>query len=71
MTNAKKHLGNLSLNLYKILEEKGITKSSFAEGIGVTDRVVYDYLSGKKRPSLERFWVIVSFLEIDAEELVR
>jgi DNA-binding XRE family transcriptional regulator len=57
-------ISNLALNLNKFRNEAGFTVEDLAWEIGVSSRVVYDYESGKKKPSLETAVKIAIVLNI-------
>ena len=64
-------ISNLALNLNKLRNEAGYTVEDFAWEIGVSSRVVYDYESGKKKPSLETAVKIAIVLNITMDCLFR
>lgn len=64
-------ISNLALNLYKFRKEAGFTIENLAWEIGVSSRVVYDYESGKKKPSLETAVKIATVLNITMDCLFR
>lgn len=64
-------ISNLALNLNKFRNEAGFTVEDLAWEIGVSSRVVYDYESGKKKPSLETAVKIAIVLNIAMDCLFR
>ena len=64
------NISNFALNLYWILDEKGITVEDFAEKVGVSSRLVYYWESGKKFPSLEMAIVISNVLEVGLDSIL-
>ena len=57
-------------NLRKVRLEKGMTYEEFAEAVGVSPRIVYDYESGLKRPRLETLVAIANALETSVDGLL-
>lgn len=58
-----------SVNLYNFIKKAEISNERFAFLIGVSPRTVYDYLSGKKYPSIETLIVIADFFDVSLDKL--
>ena len=74
MTNEKQNTldtRNFGPNLRKARLEKGITYEAFAEMVGVSTRLVYDYEDGFKTPRLETICRIAMVLEVSLDSLLR
>jgi len=57
-------------NIYKFRSNKGVTHEQLAEKIGVSVRIIYDYESGKKTPSLITLFELSKALNVSLDELV-
>ena len=62
---------NLGPNLKVLLKEKGITKEEFAYKIGVSTRIIYDYIDGFKTPSLANAIKISVVLDVSLDSILR
>ena len=58
-------------NLNKAIKEKGYTKEEFSSDLNVSTRIVYDWISGVKVPTLIRTVEICRLLDISLDRLVR
>lgn len=70
-TNTKLDLANFPENLRQARLQKGWTYEKFAEEVGVTPRIVYDYESGLKFPRLGTLVVIANSLRVTVDSLLR
>jgi transcriptional regulator with XRE-family HTH domain len=57
-------------NLKRIREERKLSRESFAERIGVSSRIVYDYENNLKYPSFERFVQIAQVLGVGLDSIL-
>lgn len=57
-------------NIYKFRSNRGVTHEQLAEKIGVSVRIIYDYESGKKTPSLITLFELSKALNVSLDELV-
>ena len=64
-------LAKLGPNLKKIRNQKDLTQEGFAELIGVSGRIIYDYEDGFKYPSLNRVVIIAEVLGVTVDSLLR
>ena len=76
MTNNLKNntldIRKFGLNLWKIRNEKGMSREALADLIGLTDqRIIYDYENGIKNPKLERALLIAMALGVDLDSMFR
>ena len=73
MTNDKKRdIKNFGLNLYKIRNEKGITRQKLANFLGLqSERVIYEYESGRKFPKPNNLLEIVNVLDVSLDSMFR
>ena len=62
---------NFGPNIKKLLEEKGITKEEFSYMIGVSTRIIYDYIDGFKTPGLENAIKIATALDVTLDSILR
>ena len=69
--NTKLDLANFPEKLRKARIAGGWTYESFAEEIGVSPRIVYDYESGVKHPRLETLVSIANALRVTVDSLLR
>lgn len=59
------------VKLYEARTAKGIGQSGLAEILGVSDRIIYDYESGKKIPGPARLVIISEVLQISLDSILR
>lgn len=73
MTNDKyRDIEKFGLNLYKIRNEKGITRQNLADSLGFqSERVIYDYENGIKIPKLKNLIKIVNILDVSLDSMFR
>lgn len=57
-------------NIYKYRTKLGLTHEELAELIYVSVRIIYDYESGKKTPSLITLFELSKALNVSLDELV-
>lgn len=57
-------------NIYIYRNKKNMTHEELAEAIGVSVRIIYDYESGKKKPSLITLFELSKALETTLDSLV-
>lgn len=57
--------------IYRAIEKSGYTNEQVAEELGLTSpRVIYEWASGKKIPSLERIINLSLLLDVRIEDLL-
>ena len=74
MDNKKTNTLNIKsfgLNLYEIMEEKGLTNEELADMLGVSTRIVYNWKNGEKLPSLGRAIELVRVLGVSLDSILR
>lgn len=62
---------NLALNLYNLRKESRITVEQFAEDLDVSTRIVYDWESGKKCPTIERLIKIAYYFGVKIDSILQ
>lgn len=60
MANQRYNLKFLGSNIFRLRSERSWTREYFAELIGVSSRMVYDWESGLSTPKMERLFKIAS-----------
>ena len=55
--------------LKKLIEQKGISQSEFAEAIGVQDAAVSKWLSGIQIPKVELYDAICEYFDVTLDQL--
>ena len=60
----------LPYNIYKYRTKKNMTHEELAEAIGVSVRIIYDYESGKKKPSISTYFELSKALGTTLDALV-
>lgn len=73
MTNAIKDVDRayFGLKLYEARTAKGMTQSELAEILEVSDRIIYDYESGKKIPGPAKLVIIALTLQVSLDSILR
>ena len=73
MTNKKNMLSkdNFADNVRRLRIEKGYTIERFAELIDKSPRLIYDYESGLKYPSLDTLILIATVLSVSTDSILR
>ena len=59
-----------SERLIELLERTGTTRRSFANALGVSERMVQYYITGKKIPTAETLISIADFFDVSLDYLV-
>ena len=62
---------NISINLYKLRNSNNITVEKFAEALDVSTRIVYDWESGKKSPSIDNLINIVVYYGVGMDSILQ
>jgi transcriptional regulator with XRE-family HTH domain len=62
---AKRMLNRIKL----VLVEKGMTSRELAKGLNKTESTVSTWCTNDKQPSVETFYQIAQFLDVDLREL--
>ena len=62
---------NISINLYKLRNSNNITVEKFAEALDVSTRIVYDWESGKKYPSIDNLINIVVYYGVGMDSILQ
>jgi putative transcriptional regulator len=64
-------MSSFALNRLKIvLAERGITNRQLAQALGKAESTVSQWCTNAKQPSLETFFKIAQFVDIDIRELI-
>lgn len=73
MTNTIKDVDRayFGLKLYEARTAKGMTQSELAEILEVSDRIIYDYESGKKIPGPAKLVIIALTLQVSLDSILR
>ena len=59
------------LNLYRLIEQSGKTRNEIAEYLGLESvRVIYDWTSGNKMPSLENLFNLAILFNVSMEDIL-
>ena len=71
MTNTIKDVDRayFGLKLYEARTAKGMTQSELAEILEVSDRIIYDYESGKKIPGPAKLVIIALTLQVSLDSI--
>lgn len=62
---------NISINLYRLRNSNNITVEKFAEALDVSTRIVYDWESGKKYPSIDNLINIVVYYGVGTDSILQ
>lgn len=62
---------NISINLYRLRNSNNITVEKFAEALDVSTRIVYDWESGKKYPSIDNLINIVVYYGVGMDSILQ
>lgn len=62
---------NISINLYRLRNSNNITVEKFAEALDVSTRIVYDWESGKKYPSIHNLINIVVYYGVGMDSILQ
>ena len=54
----------------ELLKSEGLNQSKLANGIGVNQSTVCNWLNGKKEPSIERLWKLADFFDVSVDYLI-
>ena len=54
----------------ELLKSEGLNQSKLANGIGVNQSTVCNWLNGKKEPSLESLWKLADFFDVSVDYLI-
>ena len=74
MTNTNQNaldILNFGENLRRVRIKNNLTHEEFAEKVGVSTRIIYDYEDGFKKPSLRTIVVIANVLGVSIDSLFR
>lgn len=59
------------LRLYRLIEQSGYTRNEIADYLELTtERVIYDWTSGRKLPSLENLYNLAVLLNVSMEDIL-
>ena len=62
---------NFGKNIKKFRLLRNLTREEFADRIGVSSRIIYDYEEGFKTPKLETAIKIVIVLQVSLDDILR
>lgn len=54
----------------ELLKNEGLTQSKLADGIGVNQSTVCNWLNRKKEPSIESLWKLADFFDVSVDYLI-
>ena len=54
----------------ELLKSEGLNQSKLANGIGVNQSTVCNWLNGKKEPSIESLWKLADFFDVSGDYLI-
>ena len=54
----------------ELLKSEGLNQSKLANGIGVNQITVCNWLNGKKEPSIESLWKLADFFDVSVDYLI-
>lgn len=54
----------------ELLKSEGLNQSKLANGIGVNQSTVCNWLNGKKEPSIESLWKLADFFDVSIDYLI-
>ena len=54
----------------ELLKSEGLNQSKLANGIGVNQSTVCNWLNGKKEPSIESLWKLADFFDVSVDYLI-
>ena len=59
------------LKLYRLIEQSGMTFAEIAEHLDLqSPRVIYDWVNGKKMPSLENLYNLAELFNVNMEDIL-
>ena len=68
---AKLNKKETGLNLYRLIENSGKSKTEIAEFLELeTPRVIYDWVNGFKLPTVENLFNLAKFLNVQMEDIL-
>ena len=70
-SNVEPDWSSFGPNLTRIMQVRGITHEDMARVMGVSERMVYYWASGKIYPRVTKFDILTRFLNVNFFELVR
>ena len=68
-TKRTQDIKNLGKNIRKYRLALGLTRANLAEMLDITERVVYDYEDGLKKPRLEKVLVLAHIFSVSLDSL--
>lgn len=54
----------------ELLKSEGLNQSKLANGIGVNQSTVCNWLNGKKEPSIENLWKLADYFDVSVDYLI-
>lgn len=54
----------------ELLKSEGLNQSKLANGIGVNQSTICNWLNGKKEPSIESLWKLADFFDVSVDYLI-
>lgn len=54
----------------ELLKSEGLNQSKLANGIGVNQSTVCNWLNGKKEPSIESLWKLADYFDVSVDYLI-
>ena len=70
MKERKQIINRFSLNLYRLMQEKKVTKESLADTLDVSTRTIYFWQSGERHPSYDQLIRLARVLSTSIDGLL-
>lgn len=61
----------LSINLRRLLNEKGMTQRSFANKVGISEQTISRYINGDRLPDYDNIDLMANVLQVSVNELFK
>ena len=65
------NLNSLSINLRRLLDEKGMNQRSFAKKVGVSEQTISRYINGERLPDYDTIDWMANALQVSVNELFK
>ena len=65
------NLNDLSINLRRLLNEKGMTQRSFANKVGISEQTISRYINGDRLPDYDNIDLMANGLQVSVNELFK
>ena len=64
-------MNDLSINLRRLLNEKGMTQRSFANKVGISEQTISRYINGDRLPDYDNIDLMANGLQVSVNELFK